>query len=181
MKARHSTLTCTACWLALSAALTGCNTSNTQELERYVASVRERQPTKIAPLPEFKPYETFLYQAGDLRNPFDPGAQGRSDQALAGMTSNSAIRPDVNRPHEPLEDFSLDTLRMVGTLSQKSQSWGLVLANDGTIHRVQPGNYLGMSHGKIKRITEYEIDVLEIVPDGLGGWMERPASLALSE
>lgn len=181
MKINHSASVCTACWLALSTALTGCDSSNTLDLQRYVESVRERQPTKIAPLPEFKPYETFLYQAGELRNPFDPGSQDNPDQALAGATSNSAIRPDLNRPREPLEEFSLDTLRMVGTLSQKGQSWGLVLANDGTIHRVQPGNYLGTSHGKIRHITEFEIDVLEIVPDGLGGWMERPASLALSE
>jgi len=70
---------------------------------------------------------------------------------------------------------------MVGTLEQQGQSWGLVLASDGTIHRVQPNNYLGQNHGKIKQISEFETELTEIVPDGLGGWMERPASLALSE
>lgn len=181
MKARYTALARTACWFALGLSLSGCSSSNTADLQRFVEDVRNRQPSKIEPLPEFKPYETFLYQAGDLRNPFDPGEGAQAEQAVAGITSNSAIHPDANRPREPLEDFPLDTLRMVGTLSQKGQSWGLVLANDGTIHRVQPGNYVGQNHGKIKEITEFEIDVLEIVPDGLGGWMERPASLALSE
>lgn len=91
------------------------------------------------------------------------------------------MRPDSNRPREALEAFPLDTLRMVGTLDQGGQSWGLVRANDGTIHRVQPGNYLGQNHGRIANITEYEIELVEIVPDGLGGWIERQASLALSE
>lgn len=181
MKARNSAIAGTFCWLAVGLTLTGCGGSNTEDLQQFVADVRNRQPTKIEPLPEFKPYETFLYQAGDLRSPFDPGAGGQAEQALAGTGSNNGLRPDSNRPREPLEEFPLDTLRMVGTLSQQGQSWGLVLANDGTIHRVQPGNYLGQNHGKIKQISEFEIELLEIVPDGLGGWMERPASLALSE
>lgn len=178
---RHTTtLVSVACWLALGLTLGGCSGSNTQDLQRYVDEVRARQPTKIDPLPEFKPYETFLYQAADLRNPFDPGVPGPAEQLLAGNT-NSKVRPDANRPREALESFPLDTLRMVGTLAQHGESWGLVRAIDGTIHRVQPGNYMGQSHGKIKDISEFEISVLEIVPDGLGGWMERPASLALSE
>lgn len=180
MKARFSALACTVCWLAAGLSLTGCSGGNTEDLQRFVADVRGRQPTKIEPLPEFKPYETFLYQAGDLRSPFDPAIAGQTEQALAAA-GNSALHPDANRAREPLEDFPLDTLRMVGTLAQQGQSWGLVLANDGTIHRVQPGNYLGQNHGKIKQISEFEIELTEIVPDGLGGWMERPASLALSE
>ena len=181
MNARHIAHARTAYWLALGLSLSACSSSNTADLQRFTEEVRSRQPSKIEPLPEFKPYETFLYQAGDLRSPIAAGESGQTEQALAGTASTSNLRPDANRPREPLEEFPLDTLRMVGTLSQKGQSWGLVLANDGTIHRVQPGNYVGQNHGKIKEITEFEIGVLEIVPDGLGGWMERPASLALSE
>ncbi len=93
----------------------------------------------------------------------------------------SGIRPDVNRPREALEEYPLDSLRMVGTLEQGGQMWALVRAEDGTIHRVQPGNYVGQNYGRITRITESKIELVEIVPDGLGGWMERPATLALSE
>lgn len=181
MNVKHHSFAGAAGWLALALSLSGCGTSNTTDLQQFVAEVRNRQPSKIEPLPEFKPYETFLYQASDLRSPFDAGMTGQSEQTLAGTASNNGLRPDANRAREPLEEFPLDTLRMVGTLSQQGQSWGLVLANDGTIHRVQPGNFLGQNHGKIKQISEFEIELLEIVPDGLGGWMERPASLALSE
>ena len=177
---RHPIRTCGLSVVALAITLSGCSSSNTQDLQRFVEDARGRQQSKIEPLPEFKPYETFLYQATDLRNPFDPGSPGQTDTILSG-NSTSNIHPDANRPREPLEDFPLDTLRMVGTLEQQGQSWALVLASDGTIHRVQPGNYLGHNHGKIKEVSEFEVAVLEIVPDGLGGWMERPASLALSE
>ncbi|VAW78472.1 hypothetical protein MNBD_GAMMA13-1575 [hydrothermal vent metagenome] len=30
-------------------------------------------------------------------------------------------------------------------------------------------------------VTESEVEVTEVVPDGLGGWIERQAALALSE
>lgn len=158
----------------------GCSSSNTQDLQTFVDKTRNKQDSRIEPLPEFKPYETFLYQASNLRNPFAPSVSGEIDRMLA-PEDGPGIRPDANRPREALEDYPLDTLRMVGTMEQFGESWALVQASDNTIHRVQPGNYLGQNHGKIIHIDEYEIELMEIVPDGLGGWMERPASLALSE
>lgn len=179
MITRRTSIIPATCWLVLALSLAGCSSSNTTDLRTFVTDVRNRQQARIEPLPEFKPYETFLYQASDLRSPFSPSTPSQAEQVLTGNANS--IHPDANRPRETLEDFPLDTLRMVGTLEQQGQSWGLVLASDGTIHRVQPGNYAGQNHGKIKEITEYEIALTEIVPDGLGGWMERPASLVLSE
>ncbi len=167
--------------LVAAASLTvGCSGGGTQDLEAWVKEVRSRQHVRIEPLPEFKPYETFLYQAQDLRSPFTPG-ENRSLQVPGQEIKGSGIRPDVNRPREALEEYPLDSLRMVGTLEQGGQMWALVRAEDGTIHRVQPGNYVGQNYGRITRITESKIELVEIVPDGLGGWMERPATLALSE
>jgi type IV pilus assembly protein PilP len=166
--------------LVLGLGLTACSSNNVADLQVYVDDVLSRQPGKIEPLPEFKPYETFLYQAGDLRSPFSPPVPAEPQRVASGP--GNGIRPDENRAREPLEDFPLDTLRMVGTMEQKGNTWALVLAtNDGTIHRVQPGNYVGNNYGKITGISEYEVALTEIVPDGLGGWMERQASLALSE
>ncbi|MFN2339058.1 MAG: pilus assembly protein PilP [Gammaproteobacteria bacterium] len=167
--------------LVLSAAgLAGCGGANTQDLEQYVQEVSAQQPTRIEPLPEFKPFETFLYQAADLRSPFRPMDSVRPDRQMI-QEGGSGIRPDLQRPREPLEEAPLDALRMVGTLEQFGESWALVRMNDGTIHRVQPGNYAGHNHGKITRITEDRVELTEIIPDGLGGWQERQASLALSE
>ena len=131
-------------------------------------------------LPEFAPFETHLYEASGERDPFTPPVYSAPNRQVA-KTSGSGIQPDYNRPREPLESEPLDSLRMVGTLERRSNSWALVRMSDSTIHRVKPGNFMGQNHGKIVQITESELELTEIVPDGLGGWMERQAALALSE
>ena len=93
----------------------------------------------------------------------------------------SGPRPDSRRNREFLEQFPLDTLRMVGTLNLAGRSYGLVMARDGIVHRVLPGNHLGQNDGRITQISATHINVTEIVPDGLGGFMERPASLSVSQ
>ncbi len=160
--------------------LTACNNSNVKDLQTYVDEVKSQQQTKIEPLPEFVPYETYLYSANSERDPFTPpvSSQPRNNVTLA--TSNG-ISPDFNRAREPLELEPLDSLRMVGTLEKAGSAFALIRMSDSTIHRVKPGNYAGQNYGKIVQISESEIEVTEIIPDGLGGWMERQASLALSE
>lgn len=153
--------------------LAGCG-NDIDELQAKVDEIKSAPGTGVEPLPEVKPYETFNYAATDQRSPFEPGIS-----ALANAPN--AIRPDQNRPREFLEQFSLDTLRMVGTLKLGGRTYGLVQTKDGIVHRVLPGNYMGQAEGKVTDIAASKIDLVEIVPDGLGGYMERPASLALNE
>ncbi|WJN59073.1 hypothetical protein OH686_10030 [Pseudomonas sp. SO81] len=40
---------------------------------------------------------------------------------------------------------------------------------------------MGRNHGKILSVDESKIEVVEIVPDGEGGWLERPRSITLKE
>lgn len=168
------------CIASLSGMLVACSGEPTSDLEEYVQITKRQQKSSIEPLPEFKPYESFAYQAADLRDPFT--APTFSQAIPKGpITSNNGIKPDFDRPSEPLEEFPLDSLRMVGTLEQSEDHWALINDTDGTIHRVQPGNHAGQNHGKIIRITEYEVELTEIVPDGIGGWIERQASIAISE
>ena len=108
------------------------------------------------------------------RSPFLPASRG-------GTPGSPGLRPDSKRNREFLEQFSLDTLKMVGTLKLTNQTYGLVQTKDGLVHRVLPGNHLGTSDGKVIDISPAKIQVIEIVPDGLGGYMERPAALALNE
>ena len=91
------------------------------------------------------------------------------------------MRPSTRRNREFLEGFSLDTLKMVGTFKVGSSFYGLVQSKDGLVHKVQPGNYLGQNDGKVTEITGGKISLVEIIPDGLGGYIERPASLALAD
>lgn len=161
--------------------LTACTGSNTSDLEAYVAEVKGQQKSEIEPIPEFEPYESFTYEAHDLRDPFtQPDFASRKAVEGASGTS-SGISPDFNRPTEPLEEYPLDSLRMVGTLEQDGANWALINDTEKTIHRVQVGNYMGQNHGKITRITEFEVELTEIIPDGIGGWIERQAGISISE
>ena len=158
---------------AALAALAGC-ANDTDELRAKVAEIKSRPGGRIEPLPEVKPYETCAYAAQDQRSPFEPGV-------AVSVAGPNALRPDANRPREFLEQFSLDTLRMVGTLRLGGRSYGLIQTRDGLVHRVLPGNHLGQNDGRITTIAEGKISLIEIVPDGMGGFIERPAALALSE
>ena len=153
--------------------LSGCS-NGMEQLRQQVAEIKSRPGEAIEPLPEIKPYEAFAYNASTLRSPFVPTAPSRSDLA-------AGVRPDVKRPREFLEQFPLDTMRMVGTLQLQGRNYGLVQGKDGLVHRVLPGNFVGQNDGKIVGISSTKISVIEIVPDGLGGYIERPAGLALTE
>lgn len=160
--------------LAASASLLSACSSDLDELQKQIADIKSRPGERIDPLPEVKPYEAFAYEASSMRSPFVPSAPVRAEVA-------NAIRPDAKRAREFLEQFSLDTLRMVGTLALNGRNYGLVQGKDGLVHRVLPGNYLGQNDGRVTGITATKISVIEIVPDGVGGYIERPAALALTE
>jgi type IV pilus assembly protein PilP len=87
----------------------------------------------------------------------------------------------LERSREFLEQFPLDTLRMVGTLSQGDTAYGLVQTSDGLIHRVVPGNYMGQNDGRITTINDSEIELIEIISDGIGGYVERDAAVGLAD
>lgn len=159
--------------LIVALSLGGCG-DDLDELEQKVADIKNRPGERIEPLPEIKPYAAFAYSAANLRSPFVPSAPARSDVA-------TTVRPDVKRPREFLEQFPLDTMRMVGTLQLQGRNYGLVQGKDGLVHRVLPGNFMGQNDGRIVGITSTRISIIEIVPDGLGGYIERPAALALTE
>jgi type IV pilus assembly protein PilP len=153
--------------------LAGCS-SEMDELQQQVAEIKSRPGERIEPLPEIKPYESYAYGASSLRSPFIPSAPARNDVA-------NAIRPDSKRPREFLEQFPVDTMTMVGTLQLQGRTYGLVQGKDGLVHRVLPGSYMGQNDGKVISITATKISLIEIIPDGVGGYIERPAALALNE
>jgi len=157
--------------LAGALLLTGCS-DGLDDLRAEIEKAKQRPGGRIQPLPEVRPYASHEYQMADRRSPFL--------QSLAGE-SPSGPRPDVQRPREYLEQFPLDTLKMVGTLRLGGANYGLVQTRDGMIHRVLPGNHVGQNDGRVMAIGDARIMVIEIVPDGLGGYLERPAALALSD
>lgn len=169
-KPRPLTASLAAAIAMLSAGLlAGCTSSDT-DLNNFIRQVKAEPGGRVEPLPEVKPYEAFTYADQKLRSPF-----------VAALSTGNSVRPDNTRPREYLEQYSLDTLKMVGTLNMGGSHYGLVLAGDGRVHRVVIGNHMGQNDGTITQIAPSKISLTEIVPDGLGGYVERPAALALSQ
>lgn len=156
---------------ALMLGLAGCG-GDMDDLLAEIDEIKARPGGRIEPLPQIKPYDTFVYEAESLRSPFVPDTQ----QAAAQPTGP---RPDVTRNKEFLEQFPLDTLAMVGTLEREGRTYGLVQTQDGLVHRVLPGNYVGQNDGRIVAIRDAEIQVEELVPDGIGGFFKRSAGISL--
>ena len=156
----------------LLAPLAGCG-GGTADLKHELEELKKRPGSRIEPLPEIQPYEIFNYDPTTLRSPFQP--------SLAIVAPGAGgLRPDSHRNREFLEGFSLDTLKMVGTLHQGGKTYALLQTKDGLIHRVLPGNHVGQNDGKVTSISDSTVAVVEIVPDGLGGYVERPAAITLA-
>ena len=177
MAVHHSTLLLYSAILGL---LTACANDDVSDLKRFIQEVKARPKGTIQPLPENKIVESFIFQPQGLRDPFMP-SEKNTDEAGIDVSGVGGIRPDTDRRKEELEAFSLDSLRMMGTLHDQQGLWGLVKTNDGTIHSVQVGNHMGQNYGKITRILEDRIELMEIVPDKPGTWREQQATLALAE
>lgn len=160
-----------ACIALLTLLVAGCG-GNMDDLLAYIDEVKARPGGRIEPLPQIKPYETFTYDAESLRSPFQPEVPAAASRA-------SGPRPVANRNKEFLEQFPLDTLSMVGTVSIEGRTYGLVQAQDGLVHRVLPGQYVGQNEGRIVSISEAEIRVEELVPDGIGGFFKRSAAISI--
>nr|WP_308427825.1 pilus assembly protein PilP [Lysobacter bugurensis] len=141
-------------------------------LESWVAEVRARPAPPLDPLPVMQQFETFEYSAQSLRDPF---SSAFTDEGTNGP------RPDASRRKQVLEQFPLDSLDMVGTLGRGSGLIALVMAPDKVTYRVRPGAYMGQSDGRVTAVYEDRMELVELVPDGAGGWLERPATIALED
>lgn len=164
--------------IGITTLLSACGGSMA-DLEQFINETKQSHHAAVDPLPEFPEYQMFAYESIDVRDPFRP--QIDIADGLAASDNYSGPRPEATRRREPLESYPVDALKMVGLLQQKKQTWGLVRDPDGTIHRVQPGNYAGQNHGKIIQVSETNIAIVELVPDGLSGWVNREAQLAMAE
>ncbi|MEM9254236.1 MAG: pilus assembly protein PilP [Pseudomonadota bacterium] len=170
----RSLITVVVCALSLTA----CSGRDFSDLDEFMEEKRARPGGIIAPIPTFKAYEAFAYSATALRSPFDRPIEVRE---IAQLHAVSAIKPDENRAKEFLEQYTFDSLRMVGTLERSGTNWSLVKDPQGGVHRVKVGNFLGRHHGKIVEMTDTYLAVVEIVSDGTeDGWVERPRTIKLS-
>ena len=165
--------------MLVASLIVGCGVNNnTRDLRGFVDDVMSQPRGYVEPLPVFEPYQAFSYSATGLRSPFDlPIAL---DEITARPIPTSSLLPDSNRSKEQLENYSLLSLSMVGTIKvSEGTLWALVSAPEGGVHKVREGFYMGQNHGRIVNVNVQRIDLIEIVPNGVGGWIERPRTLVL--
>ncbi len=169
-------------WVAIGLGcllLAACGSDDLDEVRDFVKNAHADKKPKVEPLPEIKTQESFAYNSANLPDPFasfnlKPSAGNKG--AGAGVAG-----PDPNRRKEPLEDYPLDSLKMVGTISRGKQSFAIIQAPDGTVHRAKTGDHMGQSSGLVTKVTEEKINLIELIQGPLGDWVEREASLSLLE
>lgn len=165
--------------LALATLVVGCSGGQHNDLQQYMTDIEAKPAGEIEPLPTFLSFKTFSYGAMTLRSPFDAPILFTANDSVSGK--NKVQPPDESRKREYLENYNFAALSLVGTLSKDGQIWSLIDDGSGGIHRVTTGNYVGKNHGRITLVANAKIDVVEVVPDGKGEWVERPRTLALRE
>lgn len=158
--------------------LAGCSSDrDIADLKQFMQETMDKPRGRIAPIPVFNPYEYFSYSAAGLRSPFElPIIEEVENISQLGRD----FQPDLNRRKEHLERFALRSLKMMGTLQKVDDVvWALVRDGDGGVMRIKVGNYMGQNHGRVTEINEQYIKLIETVPNGVGGWIERPRTLAI--
>ena len=155
---------------------TGCADNDFSDLQTFMDEVKSRPKGRIEPLPTIQTIAPFAYQASTMRSPFEPPVVVRRVERAAG---GPKVEPDLNRVPQYLEQFPIAQLAMVGTLAQSGTQYGLVQDGEGVVHRVRRGDYMGTDHGKVLSVAEGAIELLEIVSDGTGGWVERARTVSL--
>lgn len=160
--------------LIFAVGLVGCD-SRIDAVNQQMAEIRNQPPLPIEPAPIFIPVPLFNYAAHQLKSPFMPSSLAAELKIMAGKR----VYPNFNRQPQPLESYALESLNMKGSMRGKSNTIALIQTPDAQIERVQVGSYLGMNQGRIIKISPTQIDLVEIVPDGREGYVERPRTLVL--
>jgi len=163
--------------VAAAGLLAGCGVGNDfSDLQSFMDEVDARPAPPIEPLPIFEQVEPYSYQVSNMRSPFEPPVTLKKVPDLPG---GEQVKPNFNRAKEYLEQYTIASLTMVGTLAKDNDMYALIKDADGGVHRVQTGDYMGTDHGEIQTIGEASIELIEIVRDGGSGWVRRERTVSL--
>lgn len=161
----------------LAFGLTACS-GDRSDLELFVTTTKAQHVAYIKPLKETPKFEHYAYQAELMRSPFVPPSRELTEEVID--TTKDCLQPDLKRRKGRLETYALDNLKMRGTLSERDTIWALVETNDGSVYRLGIGEYLGLYHGRIAKVTPQTVEIIELIPDGSGCWAERMSNMELT-
>lgn len=126
----------------------------------------------VTPEPAFAP---LADEDGMDRSPFDPVVMTASLPTAA-----PAARPKQRKAPQPLEQVPLAAIRMVGTISQHGRR-AVLLRVGPHVHLAGVGDYAGENFGMIRRISDHETELEELIPAADGVWTPRKATLVLQD
>jgi len=168
--------------LCLPLALAACGSASEDELRQWMDDQKAQTHPKVPPLPEPKQFKPETYASATEIEPFSNQklvSALKSDSAQPAI-SGALLAPELARRKEPLEEFPLDAMTMVGRMERAGKRVALVRV-DKLLYQVRKGDHLGQNYGLVTQITETEITLREIVQDTAGEWIERAAALQLQE
>lgn len=163
----------------LGAALLGACSADHDELRAWMEQQRREARPNVKPLQAPKKFDPQPYTSAQAVEPF-------SNQKLSvalkqeAKQPNSLLAAEMNRRKEPLEAYPLDSMSMVGSITKQGLPHAL-LRVDSLLYPVKVGDYIGQNYGQIRKISETEIVLRELVQDSGGEMIERPATLQLQE
>ena len=159
----------------------GCANEQHSDLEKFIADTKQIKGGRLTPLREPAPYEAFEYGASNLRSPFTPASADILPPSQITTLCDDKVKPNLNRRKQELERFALESLTMVGTWEQGGQNWALIQGADRQLHRAMVGDHIGLNYGVIVSVSNSEIKIREIIPDGQGCFEYRPTKLTMLE
>jgi len=166
--------------MPMATLLSGCGDAGVPEVKQWMEEVRRQTPVRVQKLPEPKKFTPFIYSSKEEVDPFSAAKLSVALAKAQAMAGVSKLKPDLERRKEPLETYPLDTIKMVGTLQKPGLTYAL-LQVDKVVFQAKVGGYVGQNFGRITKITETEVELVEIVRDASGEWVEREAKLELQE
>jgi type IV pilus assembly protein PilP len=166
--------------LAASLLLVACTGEQFGDLKAELNEKSKDFRGRVDALPQVKPYEPVPYTAEGVVDPFRPDRIDVAGAPRPPRSDMSKMAPDLNRPKEPLEAFPLESIQMLGTITQSQETFALVKAGPN-LYRVRKGNYMGQNFGVIIGIDDAQISLKELVQDAGGDWVERSSALQLVE
>jgi type IV pilus assembly protein PilP len=164
--------------MTLLIALAACKELPQEDINNWISANQKNITSRKISLEEQEIAQVFVYQANDRIDPFDIKkiALLSTDHPSAG----SNISPDVQRTRETLEQYPIDSLRMVGTLRKTGKIIALIQV-EKVIYQVYVGSYLGQDMGRVIKISEDAMQVEETTQDAGGEWRKRLVEIKMKE
>lgn len=164
--------------VAVGLLLVGCS-ADVDELQQWIDAERRGAKATVKPLQPPKRFEPQAYEALN-------GIEPLSTQKLSGavkqeaVQTNAVLAAELGRRRELLENFPLDSMTMVGSMSKQDGRYA-VLKVEGLLYHVKRGDHIGQNFGRVLKIDETELTLRELLQDPSGDMVEKVTTLQLQE